>query len=271
MEGSSRGALLTSREALEQTLGESDPSALAEELLFVGRTLDSSASLRRSLSDPTRPAEARLRLADQLFGGKISDPAKRVVATVVRERWAAERDMSDALDLLGAEAVLAGAEREGRIEQVENDLFTLGRTVQGSPQLRDALADRRRSGEDKSTLIARLLEGKAAPESMRLAALAAHNPRGQRFDQAVQRFSDVAARRRQQLVALVTAARPLPPEHAERLTRVLSASYDKQVQLNVVVDPEVVGGLRVQIGDEIIDGTVSGRLDQARRAMAGST
>lgn len=269
MEGASRGALLTSRAALEQALGQADPAGLAEELFFVGRTLDGSAGLRRSLADPTRPAKARQGLADRLFADKVSESAQAVVRTLVGERWAAERDIADALDLLGAEAVLAGAERADRIEQVENDLFALSRTVQGAPELRDALADRRRSGEDKSALVSSLVNDKAAPEAQRLAALAAHNPRGQRFDQALQRYSGVASRRRQQLVALVTAARPLPQELADRLTRALSSNYDKQVQLNVVVDPDLVGGLRVQIGDEIIDGTVSGRLDEARRAMAG--
>lgn len=269
MDGASRGALRTSRGALERGLSQAEPEQIAEQLLFVGRTLDSSAALRRSLSDPSRPAEARQGLVDQIFGAKLGDQTQEVVRTAVGQRWAAERDLADAIDLLGAEAVLANADRAGRIEQVESDLFQLGRAVQGSPELRDALADRRRSGDDKSALIARLMEGKAAPESMRLAALAAHNPRGQRFDQALQRYADVAARRREQLIALVTAARPLAEQDAERLTRTLSGQYDKQVQLNVVVDPELIGGLRVQIGDDVIDGTISSRLDEARRAMAG--
>ncbi|WP_018156594.1 F0F1 ATP synthase subunit delta [Demetria terragena] len=269
MDGSSRGALLTSRNALEQALAQGSTADLAEELFFVGRTLDGSAALRRSLSDPSRPAVSRQGLVDRLFEGKVSDTAREIVRKATGQRWSAERDMADAIDLLGAEAVLAHAESEGRIEQVEHDLFILGQAVRDSPTLRDALADRRRSGEDKSALVSKLLEGKATPEAQRLAALAAHNPRGQRFDQAVQRYADVAARRREQLVAIVTSARALADDDAQRLTQVLSKNYGKQVQLNVLVDPELVGGLRVQIGDDIIDGSVSGRLEEARRAMAG--
>lgn len=269
MEGASRAALATGREQLGRVLGQADPSSLAEELLFVGRTLDTSASLRRALVDPARSTEAKRALLDRLFGSRLSDQARHLLGTLVGQRWHAERDMSDALDLLGADAVLAAAEREGRLDRTEQELFELSRTAEGSPELRDALADPRRSGEDKAKLVAGLLEGKATPETIRLGALAAANPRGQRFAQALQRYSEAAARRREHLTALVTSAAPLDEEHTERLTRALTRTYGKQVQVNVVVDPEVLGGLRVQVGDEVIDGTVARRLDDARRAMAG--
>lgn len=269
MEGASRGALATGREQLERVLGQTDPAELGEELLFVGRTLDGSASLRRALADPSRTTEAKRALVDRLFGTKIGEQARHVVGTLVGQRWHAERDMSDALDALGAEAVLAGAERNNRLEATEDELFQLGRTVQGSSELRDALSDSRRSGADKAKLIAGLLEGKATPEAVRLAALAAANPRGQRFSHAIERYTDAAADRRRQLTALVTSAAPLDEQQTHRLASALSSMYGKPVRVNVVLDPDIIGGLRVQVGDEVIDGTISRRLDDARRAMAG--
>lgn len=269
MDGASRSALATGRDQLERLLGQVDPAVLADELQLVGRTLDSSAGLRRALADPTRDDEAKRGLVEQLFGGRTGQATRSLLSTLVAQRWHAERDLGDAVDLLLAETLLAGAEREGTLERTEHELFELGRTVQGSPELRDALSDRRRSGDDKARLLAGLLEGRATPQTVRLAGLAAADPRGQRVDQALERYTQVAARRRDQVTALVTAAAPLAPEHLDRLTRALTSLYGRAVQVNVAIDPEVVGGLRVQVGDEVIDGTVARRLDDARRALAG--
>lgn len=269
MDGSSRGALKAGRDQLAQQLGQTDAKQLADDLFFVGRTLDSSAALRRALVDPSRDTDAKRQLGDRLFAGKVGDAARQVLGSLVGQRWSAERDMSDAVDLLGAEAVTAAAEQAGRLGQVEQELFQIERLVAGTPELRDALTNRQRGGQDKADLVGRLLDGKAAPETVQLARLAAFNPRGQRFDQAIERYQGVAAQRREQLVALVSVAQPLSPDLAERLEQALSRTYSKPVQLNVVIDPDVVGGLRVQVGDEVIDGSVARRLDDARRALAG--
>lgn len=269
MQGASRGALAAGRDELARRLTESDPGRLGEELFFAASTLDTSAGLRRALTDASRATDDKSGLVDRLFGERLSQPAAQVLGTLVAQRWSAERDLGDGLDRLAAEALLAGAERQGRLDQVESDLFQLGRVVGGSPELLAALADDRRSGDDKSALLDRLLEGKAAPETVRLAEQAARSPRGQRFDRALQRYADVAAEVRHQLVAVVTTAVPLTPEHTERLTRALSSMYDCDVKINVVHDPEVVGGIRVQVGDEVIDGTIARRLDDVRRRMAG--
>lgn len=269
MDGSSRGALATGRQQLETALGQTDALTLADELVAVGDALDSSAALRRALTDPSRDASAKQQLAGRLFGGKVSEQTTQVVDALVGQRWSAERDLADAVDLLSAESVVAAAEREGRIDQLEGELFQVGRIVDSSPELRDALADRQRDGAEKAGLVHQLLDGKAAPETVRLATRAAQNPRGQRYHQALERYAGVAARRREQLIALVTVAAPLSDQHQERLRQALQRTYDKPVQLNVVVDADIIGGMRVKIGDEVIDGTVSRRLDDARRAMAG--
>lgn len=269
MEGASRTALAAAREQLERVLPDADVVALSGDLTLIGRTLDSSASLRRAVADPSRDAEAKQQLAQRLFGSHVGESASSVLAAAVGQRWTTERDLADALDLLTADTVLAGAEKADRLDTVEDELFRLGRIVSGDPDLRDALADRQRSGDDKAALVRRLLEGKATPETVTLASLAAENPRGQRFDRALERYSKVAAARREQLTALVTVASAIGPELEQRLAQALSNQYGKKIHLNVVVDPEVVGGMRVQIGDDVIDGTVSRRLDDARRAMAG--
>lgn len=269
MQGASRGALAKGRAELAETLAAVAPATVGDELFVVGQTLDSSASLRRALADPSRETAPKQELVERLFGGKVSDGTVELLRALVAQRWSTDRDMADAVDLLGAEAVVAGAEQQGRLDQVEDDLFRFDRTVTGNAALRDALADRKRSGADKAKLVSGLVEGKAAPETVRLINQAAANPRGQRFDAALKGYAGVAAQRREQLTALVTTAVELTPQHRERLTKALTELYGKPVQLNVILDPEVVGGVRVQVGDEVIDGSIARRLDDARRQLAG--
>lgn len=270
MHGSSRGALAAARAALDQALStDVDASDLASELFAITAALDSSASLRRALTDPSREAPAKRDLAGSLFGDKISEVAGRLLAELVGQRWSRERDLSDAVEMLAVEAEMASAEAAGRLDTVEDELFRFGRVVAGSPDLRDALRGRESTGADKADLAQRLLEGKASPETVRLARQALVAPRGQRLDRTLSGYLAVAARRREELIATVTAAAPLGHSEQERLARALSAHYDKPVQLNVTVDPAVLGGLRIQVGDEVVDGTIVRRLDEAKRRLAG--
>jgi F-type H+-transporting ATPase subunit delta len=94
-------------------------------------------------------------------------------------------------------------------------------------------------------------------------------PRGRRLDQTIDEYLLRAAARRKQLTAVVTAVAPLSMDQQTRLRAVLARIYGKAVLLQVVVDPEVIGGIRIRVGDEVVDGTVLRRLDEARRHMAG--
>ncbi|RIK15278.1 MAG: ATP synthase F1 subunit delta [Acidobacteria bacterium] len=146
-------------------------------------------------------------------------------------------------------------------------MFRFGRIVEGNPQLQAALADRRADAQARATLVDRLLSVKAAPESVRLARQAVSGTRGRRFDHALEAFLEQAAAHQEQVTATVTTAVPLSQEQQDRLTRALSTQYGRQVHTHVVIDEDVVGGIRVEIGDEVIDGTVSHRLAEARRLL----
>jgi F-type H+-transporting ATPase subunit delta len=187
----------------------------------------------------------------------------------VRARWSAPRDLADALELLGVEATVAAAERAGRLDAVEDELFRIGRVVAGSPELRAALADRSAPVDNRAALIEGLLEGRVADETRRLVRQAVVAPRGRSFDRIVEEYGEVAADRRSRLVAVVTATVPLTEEQRERLGAALARMYGHEVHLNVEVDPDIIGGIRVEIGDEVIDGSVVSRLDDARRRLVG--
>lgn len=274
MQGSSRGALAAGRAALEQVLEQSpqqgvDGSALAAELFAIAVALDSSASLRRALTDPSREAAAKRDLAGALFGGKVSEVAGGLLAELVGQRWSHERHLSDAVETLAVEAEMSSAEAAGHLDSVEDELFRFGRIVAGSADLRDALRGRESTGQDKAGLVQQLLEGKVSAETVTLVRQAVLAPRGRRLDRTLSGYLAVAARRRQQVTATVTAAATLDHAEEERLAAALAAHYDKPVQLNVIVDPAVLGGLRVQVGDEVVDGTILRRLDEAKRRLTG--
>jgi len=268
MEGSSRAAAAAGRKALAAALDSgADRSALAEDLFGVTGALDSSPSLRRALVDPSRDSTAKGGLVEAVFGSKISPAATDLVRALVSERWAEDRDLGDATEGLAVEAVVALADETGRLDALEDDLFRFGRVVTGDQGLRDALSAHGGDEDAKAALVQGLLDGKASQESIRLVRQAAVSPRGRRFGKVLESYLVVAAKRREQLTATVTAAFPLDDNQRERLAQALTGIYKRSVQINVVLDPSVVGGLRVQVGDEVVDGTILRRLQEAERAL----
>ena len=271
MRGISRDSLAAGQERLETLLSaaSTDPAVLAEDLFGVTGALAGSPSLRRALTDPSRDGEAKATLAARLFSGKVSGAATDLVAGLVRSRWASAGDLTDAIESFAVSAELSSAERAGRLDAVEDELFRFSRTISGDQGLRDAFSARTQGSDRKADLVRRLLGGKAAPETVRLAVQAAADPRGMRTEQVLDGFVEAAAQRRRQLVAGVTVAVPLDQAQRDRLAAALQRIYGRPVRLNVDVDPAVVGGIRVELGGEIVDGTISGRLDEARRRLAG--
>ncbi len=270
MRGSSRAAAVAGEKALEAAFAAgADRSVLAEELLAVTALIDGSATLRRALADPSREAEGKQALAERLLSGKVSAEAIVVVKSRVGQRWAPERDLSDTLEQLGIESLLAAAESTGRIDRVEDELFRFERIVAGNPELRDRLTNRQGDAQAKAGVVNELLEAKTAPETQRLARQAVLAPRGRKLDRTLERYLALAAKRREQITAVVTAATDLTEQQRERLSSALQGIYGKPVLLQVVLDPRVLGGIRVQVGDEVVDGTVLRRLDEARRHIAG--
>jgi len=268
MQGSSRAAFAAGHEAFVAALGSGAyGSALAGDLFGVTGALDSSASLRRALVDPSRDSAAKRGLVQGLFGSKISAAAASVLNALVAGHWADDQDLGDATETLAVEALVASAEADGRLDALESDLFRFGRVVAADSGLRDALSAHGGDDNVKAALVETLLQGKASTETIRLARQAAVAPRGRRFGRVLESYLAVAARRREQLTATVTAAVPLDDAQRQRLGRALSAIYGGPVQINVVLDPAVVGGIRVQVGDEVVDGTILRRLQEAERAL----
>lgn len=161
------------------------------------------------------------------------------------------------------------AERTGELDDVEDQLFRFARIVEASPELSVILDDPTADPDLRSRLVDELLRGRANPLVVDLVDALARDTGGRSFSHGVRELVDQAAERRDKLVAIVKTAVALTPEQTARLTASLGRIYGRQVSVHVEVDPAVIGGVRVQIGDEVIDGSVSAKLELLRRRLAG--
>jgi F-type H+-transporting ATPase subunit delta len=271
MQGASRESMAQARERLDALLDGSGADALevSDDLFAVSRLLDREISLRRVLSDPAAGGDRKVELVTSLLRGQVGDVALDLVDGLVRARWSRARDLADAVEVLAVWAAVAAAERDGTLDDVEDQVFRFGRIASGDARLRGMLVDRSVPAERKAELLRDLLAGKVRPVSLRLITQVVTQPRGRSLEDALEEYAGVAAARRQRILATVRAPVALSEEQRSRLRTALRRIYGREIQLNVVLDPDVVGGMSVQVGDEVIDGTVVSRLAEARRRLAG--
>jgi len=269
MRGASRVAFADARDRLTELVRDADVAGtVGDELFAVVGLLDHEPGLRRALADYTSSQAARTGLVRDLLGGRVSAATLQVVSGLAGARWSVPRDLADAAEQLAVFATAAAAEGAGNLDDVEDELFRFGRIASGEPELLAALSDQRLPDDRKRALLDELLADKVAPASLRLIAQAAIHPRGRNLEANLADYARLVAAWRQRLIAVVRVATELSDEQRQRLTRALSAIYGHGIQLNVVIDPQVVGGVSVQVGDEVIDGTLSSRLAALRRHWA---
>jgi F-type H+-transporting ATPase subunit delta len=273
MSGTMRGASAESQDVLVEGVNAAidnggDGKRIADDLFSVSQLLAAQPTLRRLLTDLSRPADDKAGLVRELLGGKVDDASLELLAWAVSRRWAATRDLGDALEHLGVVAIVQAADRNDEADRLEEELFAFAQVVNDNPELRDALSDPARSSEDKQQLLRGLLEGKVTDGTLRLASQSTSGSH-RTVTVALDVYQKLAAAHRRRLVAKVTVAQELDDDSSRRLAEALGRQYDRPVHINTVVDPEVIGGVRVEIGDDVIDGTVVSRLDDARRRLAG--
>ena len=243
------------------------PSGLSYELFAIADVLGGSAQLRKALTEPAMPVADRRAVARKLFDGRVSAVAITVLEATIGQSWRSGQTLVSAVDRQGVRAALLIAEQAGHLDEVEETLFRFGRIVDGDHQLRTTLADRNAPLAARVSLVTTLLQGKVPPETLALAQCAVA-ARDHTFDLTLESYLLISAGLRRRSLATVVVAHPLTPDQEARLQAALTAQVNRPVNLMVVVDPSLVGGVRVEIGDEIIDGSMAGRFDAARRQLA---
>ena len=263
-----RGA---SAEAESQLVSELEDSGstdaeLGEQLFGVATLLRGEPALRRIATDASIEADAKADLVGNVFGNVLGDIALALVKSAVKHRWTVSRDLADVIEHLGVLAAVRSAGDDG--EKISDELFEVRRVVDQTEGLRTALSDPARSAADKGGLLRSLFHGKLLAATMLLVEQAAAGAHGA-IDAALEGYQHTAAHANGEKIATVHTARELSEADRDRLAAALGAQYDTSVHLQVVVDPEVVGGLRVMSGDDVIDGTVASKLEDAQRRIAG--
>ncbi|GIG68523.1 F0F1 ATP synthase subunit delta [Phytomonospora endophytica] len=241
----------------------------ADDLLSVAGLLGSEPRLRRALSDPARDGKDRAGLAESLLKGKVSAGALKLATTLTEGRWSNATELLNGTESLGVEALLVAADKDGKLADVEDELFRFGQVVAGDAGLSNALSDGSVPAEQRATLVASLLKDKANPITLRLAEVALSGFGGRGFGTGLSRLVELAAEKREQQLAFVTVAGSLSEDQEQRLTAKLARMYGREVSVKVIVDPAIVGGMSVRVGDDLYDGTVSRRLADARHALSG--
>jgi F-type H+-transporting ATPase subunit delta len=253
----------------ERAATDEELVALAEELFAVSHLLDGQVSLRRALSDPSGSPSDRAGVARRLLSGRVSGATLDLVETAARQRWSRPLDLVEATETLATDAALDAAEARGELDGVEDELFRFGRIVGGDAELSRILSDRTAPVTGKAALLDGLLAGRVSPIT---AMLLRNHLTGRTIGHAenvVERLSEAASTRRGQSVARVTTAVPLTDAQERRLAELLGRLYHRPIGLQVVVDPSVLGGLVIRVGDEVIDGSIAHRLEAAGRRLVG--
>ena len=263
MGSATREALARSVSALAD-LGSKADLATAEDLFAAGRVVADSAQLRAVLSDPTAAPAAKGALVKRVFRS-LSEPAVALLGVVTAQRWSTHDDMLAAIEELGIRAI---ASSTPRTVDIVAELFTFGGAVTSDAQLELALRSKLATSDSKVALVERLLAGRASKETVAIARQLVEQPRGRSIRESLRAAARIVAAQYGETIATVYAATPLPDAQTERLRSVLSATYG-DLRINQVVDPSIIGGLRVQIGDDVIDGSIASRLAELRLQLAG--
>lgn len=272
MQAASRESLADARDRLNALVERTDADGLRElsdELFSVVGVLAAERSLRRLLADTSTAEDDRARLADAVFGGRVAQSTMDIITGLARSRWSHPGDLVDATESLARQAVLIVAEQDGSIEDVEDELFRFARILDSSDRLLELLGDESQPAERRLSLLDELISGKVRPITRTLLRHAVLVPRGRSLDTVVEALAELAAARRDRSVAHVTSATPLSGEQERRLAEALSAIYRKPVSVQVELDPELLGGLVIRLGNEVIDGSVVTKLVKARRELSG--
>jgi F-type H+-transporting ATPase subunit delta len=251
--------------SLDRMLDDSQVGdTFASDMSAVVDALEASPTLRRAVTDPGTPESARRALVHGLLDGKVDKAVVDLVAEAATLRWAGGRTFAAALERQALRAQLVTADRRGELEDVEDQLFRFARFVESSPDLRNVLGDRAIDRSRRQELVGELLSGRATESTIVLAKRAVV-ARERTFAQTIEGYVTLAAAQKNRVVATVRVAQPLSDDQRDRLRAALAKQVGREVAIQEVIDPDILGGVRVELGDEVFEGTVADRLEEARR------
>ena len=256
-------------DSLAGSLSSYDLSTLAEELTAVDKLLLREPILARHLAEASGETEAKKQMLRRLLAGQVGATTLDVLDTAVSVRWSKTSDFVDGIEHIARLSLLTRADREYQADEVAEQLFRFDRILDAEPQLSALLSDESKAPEVREALLRNVLDRASGANATAVALLTQTVDllRGQRADEAVGSLAQLAVARRGEVVAQVESAAELTDAQRTRLTEVLTRIYHHPVSVQIEVDPSLLGGLSVAVGDEVIDGTLSSRLAAAETKL----
>jgi len=238
-------------------------TSLADDLASVVKLLRREVLLARHLSDPSLDSAPKVQLAERLLSGKVSDSAFDILRSAVSQRWSSTSDLIRGIQHIARLALLVRAEGDDQIEEVEDELFRFSRILDSEPRLITLLSEYTAPVDGRISLLNSVLSRRASKNTADLLRQTIELLHGERADEAVRELANLAVSRRGEVVAHVGAAAELTDAQQERLTELLSRIYGHPVSLQLNVNPALLGGLTIAVGDEVIDGSLASKLAEA--------
>lgn len=242
---------------------------IAGDLYAVADLLVAQPRLRRTLGDPATAPDGRSKLMESLLSGKVEAKSQRLAMAAVALRWSSPWDLCDALEGAADDALFAAADKQQKLDTVEDDLFRLERILEAEGEVTALLDEAVVEPARRNELLDRLVANKVDGATLALLHHAVASQRKRSVVLAIDDLLERAAARRDRTVARVTSAVPLTDAQEQRLAELLGRLYGRQMSVRTALDPHVQGGLVVRVGDEVIDGSIAHRLAMARAALAG--
>ena len=266
----SRIADRESRDSLAPKLRDTREDAwrIGNELFTITKGLDDSIQLERALTDPSRPVADKVAVLKELLGDNAHPMTMEIMTDLVSRRWSRARDIANAVEDFGVDAMMYYADATDATLQVSIELSELHSALLNLPVVRAKLYDYQATSEARVKLFREVFSGKTLNKvTMRLAEHATCNLRRRRYLETIQWLINKFSRHMGESMVTVTTATPLKKEQIKRLVEVYSAKVGRQVHINSVVDPTVLGGMRIQVGDEVTDNTVVAQLQNLHRKV----
>ncbi|BFK40038.1 F0F1 ATP synthase subunit delta [Bifidobacterium longum] len=266
----SRIADRESRDSLAPKLRDTREDAwrIGNELFTITKVLDDSIQLERALTDPSRPVADKVAVLKELLGDNAHPMTMEIMTDLVSRRWSRARDIANAVEDFGVDAMMYYADATDATLQVSIELSELHSALLNLPVVRAKLYDYQATSEARVKLSREVFSGKTLNKvTMRLAEHATCNLRRRRYLETIQWLINKFSRHMGESMVTVTTATPLKKEQIKRLVEVYSAKVGRQVHINSVVDPTVLGGMRIQVGDEVTDNTVVAQLQNLHRKV----
>ena len=266
----SRIADRESRDSLAPKLRDTHEDAwrIGNELFTITSALDNNIQLERALTDPSRPTADKVVVFKEMVGDQVHPMTTEIMTDLVSRRWSRARDIANAVEDFGVDAMMYYADATDATLQVSIELSELHSALLNLPVVRAKLYDYQATSEARVKLFREVFSGKTLNKvTMRLAEHATCNLRRRRYLETIQWLINKFSRHMGESMVTVTTATPLKKEQIKRLVEVYSAKVGRQVHINSVVDPTVLGGMRIQVGDEVTDNTVVAQLQNLHRRV----